>query len=166
MSNTGMDIVKIRLVKERSPKAYKTVDNPQSAIELIKKEMAKYDREVVCMVNVRSDCSPINMNIVSIGTINASMCSPRDVFKSSILSNAAGFILFHNHPSGRCTPSNDDIAITKRLEAAGKLLDIELLDHIIVSSGPKPGYYSFKEQGQLGLDDLSSVVREEDDLER
>ena len=160
----GLDIVKIRLVKERTPTAYKAVDTPEAAIELIKKELSRYDREIVCMVNVRSDFTPINMNIVSMGTINASLCSPRDVFKSSILSNAAGFILFHNHPSGRCIPSQDDYNMTRKLEEAGRILDIQLLDHIIVSSGPMPGYYSFKEHGEMGLDKQNGLVLEE--LER
>ena len=157
----GLDIVKIRLVKERTPTAYKAVDTPEAAIELIKKELSGYDREIVCMVNVRSDFTPINMNIVSMGTINASLCSPRDVFKSSILSNAAGFILFHNHPSGRCIPSQDDYNMTRKLEEAGRILDIQLLDHIIVSSGPMPGYYSFKEHGEMELDKQNGLVLEE-----
>ena len=153
-------------MKERAPAVYKAVSTPQDAIELIKKELSTYDREVVCLVNVRSDFTPINMNIVSIGTINSSLCSPRDVFKSSILSNAAGFILFHNHPSGRCEPSADDYKITKRLSEAGKILDIELLDHIIVSSGPVPGYFSFKEHGILEAGGFDMAVREKDHYER
>ena len=166
MSSLGLDVVKIRLVKERAPAAYKAITTQEDAIKLIKNELSTYDREVVCVVNVRSDCTPINMNIVSIGTINASMCSPRDVFKSCILSNASGFFLFHNHPSGRCNPSQDDFNITKRLEEAGKLLDIELLDHIIVSSGPVPGYYSFKEHGELGQGWISPIVKDDYEFER
>ena len=166
MSNLGLDVVKIRLVKERTPSAYKAVDTPEKAIELIKKELSTYDREVVCVVNVRTDCTPINLNIVSMGSLNASICSPRDIFKSSILSNAAGLFLFHNHPSGRCQPSRDDYSITKRIEEVGTLLDIPLLDHIIVSSGPVPGYYSFKEHGELESGGIGPIVREEDDFER
>ena len=166
MSSLGLDVVKIRLVKERSTAAYRAVSTPEDAVELIKKELSTYDSEVVCLVNVRSDFTPINMNIVSIGTINSSLCSPRDVFKSSILSNAAGFILFHNHPSGRCEPSADDYKITKRLSEAGKILDIELLDHIIVSSGPMPGYFSFKEHGILEAGGFDMAVREKDHYER
>ena len=165
MSSLGLEVVKIRLVKEDALSYCGDINSPEKAIKLIQQELSTYDREVVCVVNVRSDCTPINMNIVSIGTINASMCSPRDIFKSSILSNAAGIVMFHNHPSGRCAPSEDDIEITKRIEEAGKLLDIELLDHIIVSSGPLPGYYSFKEHGDIAPGRLSHVVREEDDLE-
>ena len=163
--NEGLDVVKIRLVKEKAPKAYRLANTPESAIEAIKEELSTLDREVVCVLNVRSDGSAINMNVVSIGTINASMCSPRDVFKSSILSNAAGIIMLHNHPSGRCLPSKDDYDITKRIAACGKLLDIELLDHLIVSSGPVPGYYSFKEHGELNMGEYGRTVLDMD-LER
>ena len=165
-TNLGLDVVKIRLVKERSPKEYKAIDNVDAAVELIKRELSTYDREVVCVVNVRSDMTPISMNIVSIGTLTASFCSPRDVFKAAVLANASGLITFHNHPTGRCHPSKDDYDITRKLEAAGKILDIELLDHIIVSSGPVPGYYSFKEHGEIGTNPFSSIAREDDDFER
>ena len=71
------------------------------------------------------------------------------LFKSSILSNAAGIFIFHNHPSGNLKPSKDDYDITKRLVSCGKLLDIQVVDHIIVSSGSNKGYYSFKEHGEI-----------------
>ncbi len=164
-NSNGLDVVKIRLVKERAPQAYRLANTPEAAVDAIKKELSRYDREVLCVLNVRTDGSMINMNIVSIGTINASLCSPRDVFKSSILSNAAAIILFHNHPSGRLDPSQDDYEITRRLESCGKLLDIPLLDHLIVSSGPMPGYYSFKEHGELNQGSFNRFLKEED-LER
>ena len=75
------------------------------------------------------------MNVVSIGTLNASLVSPREVFKSSILSNAACFIAYHCHPSGNPKPSLEDFEATQRLREAGAILDIKMADHIIVACG-------------------------------
>ena len=72
------------------------------------------------------------MNLVSVGTINASLVIPREVFKSSILANASAIIGLHNHPSGNVKPSKEDMIVTRKLQKCGQLLGIELLDHIIV----------------------------------
>ena len=74
------------------------------------------------------------------------LVTPRDVFKAAILANAAAVILAHSHPSGDPTPSRDDVELTSRLTAAGVLLGIEVLDHIVVGDGR---YVSFKEIGRL-----------------
>lgn len=88
----------------------------------------------------------IQREIVSIGTLNYNLVHPREVFNPAIKALAAGIIVAHNHPSGCLEPSDEDIALTKRLSQAGQLLGIELLDHVIVSTG---GYMSFKEKGLL-----------------
>lgn len=161
-----LDIVRVKLVRDGALKPYRITDTPQAAVDLIKEELAGYDREVVCVLNLRANKSAINVNIVSMGTLTASLCSPREIFKGILLSNSAGFILFHNHPSGDCHPSKDDRDITKRLQACGKLMDVEMLDHIIVSSGPVPGYYSFMEHGDLPNTEFTLTVKEDHDLER
>ena len=78
---------------------------------------------------------------MSIGTVNVSLAEPREIFKHSILNNAAGIILVHNHPSGDCEPSREDRRLTKRIEKCGELLGIEMYDHVIIGDG----YYSFRE---------------------
>lgn len=88
----------------------------------------------------------IEREIISIGTLNASLVHPREVFEPAIRVSAASVIIAHNHPSGDVTPSQEDIQITKKLMDAGNLLDIHILDHIIVSSHT---YMSFKEKGLL-----------------
>ena len=148
----GLKVVKIRLVRDGAIGRDRYVTNPQEAVELMCRELAYYDREVMCVVNLRSDMSVINMNISSIGGIDSAFASPRDIFKSSILSNAAGICVFHNHPSGSLKPSREDYAVTRKLVACGELLDIKVVDHIIVSSGPRCGYYSFKEHGELACE--------------
>ena len=75
------------------------------------------------------------VHIVSVGSLNASIVHPREVFKLAVLNNASAIILFHNHPSGDPTPSKEDVSITKRLKEAGELMGIEVLDHIIVGHG-------------------------------
>ncbi|HOI43214.1 MAG TPA: JAB domain-containing protein, partial [Elusimicrobiales bacterium] len=85
-------------------------------------------------------------DIVSIGTLNYNLVHPREVFEPAVKNLAAGVIVAHNHPSGCLEPSDEDISLTKRLAEAGRLLGIELLDHVIVAKG---GWLSFKEKGLL-----------------
>ncbi len=88
----------------------------------------------------------IQREIISVGTLNANLVHPREVFESAIRHSAAQVIVAHNHPSGDPTPSSEDIEITKRLVQAGQILGIELLDHIVVS---KDKYESLKELGHI-----------------
>ncbi len=88
----------------------------------------------------------IAKRVIHIGTINQSLVHPREVFHSAILDNAVGIIVAHNHPSGTLEASNADISITNRLKDVGKLVGIDLLDHVIIS---KKGFYSFSDEGLL-----------------
>ena len=97
---------------------------------------------MICM-NVKNKV--IGVFEISHGTVNASLVSPREVFQKALLANAVSVIFLHNHPSGDCTPSREDIEVTKRLVEAGKILNIEVLDHIIVGDR----YASLKEKGYL-----------------
>lgn len=85
--------------------------------------------------------------ILSIGTLDAAIVHPRDVFRAAIEANAAAVIVFHNHPSGDPTPSTPDVELSSRLAAAGVLLGIDLIDHVIV--GHDGRYCSLRERGQL-----------------
>ena len=86
------------------------------------------------------------MDLVSIGSLNQSIVHPREVYKTACLSNASSLILIHQHPSGDATPSQEDIAITRRLREAGELMGIKILDHVIVGEGE---YVSFVERGLM-----------------
>ena len=130
-----LNVVNIRLVKEPSIISDEPVRCSDDASRLIRELMSGFDREVFAILNLASDGKPINMNVVSIGTLNASLVSPREVFKSSILSNAACFIAYHCHPSGNPKPSMEDFEATQRLREAGAILDIKMADHIIVACG-------------------------------
>ena len=143
-----LKVVNVRLVKEPSLFSNEPLKTPRDALRLIAKELATYDREVFLILNLKYNGQVINMNICSVGTLNASLVSPREVFKSSILSNAGAFIAIHNHPSGNISPSQDDKQLTKRLMECGRLLDIRLIDHIIVAAETGE-MFSFKEEGLM-----------------
>lgn len=82
--------------------------------------------------------------VVSIGSLNASIVHPREVFKSALLESSASVIMVHNHPSGDPSPSREDIMVTEKLVEGGKLLGIDILDHIIIGDGR---YVSLKDEG-------------------
>src|SRR5262249_51133342 len=84
--------------------------------------------------------------VVAAGTLNSTVVEPRDVFREAVLGAAAAVVVFHNHPSGDPTPSPDDRELTKRLRAAGELMGIPLVDHLVLGDAR---YYSFKEDGRL-----------------
>ena len=82
--------------------------------------------------------------VLSVGTLDASIVHPREVFGAAAAAGAAALVLFHNHPSGDPKPSPDDVVLTRRLVAAGELMGIEVIDHVILAD---VRYYSFKEEG-------------------
>ena len=112
--------------------------------------------EVFGILNLKTNGQIINMNVCSIGTLNASMVNGREVFKSAILSNAGSFICFHVHPSGNPQPSEEDKTVTEKLATAGKYLDIPLLDHCIIAGGTGE-MYSFKANGLM--DEIKQNMR-------
>lgn len=110
-------------------------------------DIAVMDREhfVAFYLNARQQV--IVREVISVGTLSASLVHPREVFKPAILNNAAGLVVAHNHPSGDTTPSAEDKTATRRLKQAGELLGIPLLDHVIVA--PRGASFSFHEGGIL-----------------
>ena len=128
-----INVVNVRLVKEPSLYSAEPIKTPEDVLNAVANELKQYDREVFAIINLKTNGQIINLNVCSVGTLSASLISPREVFKSSILSNAAAFIAIHNHPSGNITPSAEDKEVTERLMACGEFLDIKMLDHIIVA---------------------------------
>lgn len=104
------------------------------------------DREVFGAVWLNIKNEVVGFEVVSIGTLNAGLVHPREVFKSGILHNAASLIVFHNHPSGDVSPSQQDAQVTQRLAEAGGLIGIELLDHVILGEN---ACYSMKASGLM-----------------
>ena len=143
-----IEVVNIRMVKEPSLYSTEKIRSPEDVLRVIAKELATYDREVFAVLNLKTNGQPINLNICNVGTLDASVVSPREVFKSTILSNSAAFVAVHNHPSGSLNPSQEDKDVTKRLLSCSELLGVKMLDHIIVA-GETGDIYSFKSEGLL-----------------
>ncbi len=143
----NIETLRISMVRERSPltpSLATPIAAAKAARELIGDDL---DREVFGILLVDTRNRVTGLHVVSMGTLNGSLVHPRECFKAAILGNAAGLILFHNHPSGDPTPSREDVGLTQRLFEAGRLLGIEVLDHLVL--GDDGRYVSFKEQGLL-----------------
>lgn len=88
----------------------------------------------------------IGYHLVSIGTLNSSLVHPREVFRPAIIAGANSIILAHNHPSGDTTPSNEDMKLTLRLDEAGKMVGVVVLDHVIIGTDGEKTGMSFKQK--------------------
>ncbi len=107
--------------------------------------LMKETKEMFLTLHLDGKNKIIAMDLVSIGSLNQSIVHPREVFKTALLSNAAAIICVHQHPSGDPSPSSEDINITRRLQEAGEIMGIKILDHIIIGET----YLSFVERGLL-----------------
>jgi len=134
--------VRVELVKE-GPERTIYIKSPSDVANHLS-EYAKRDREHLLCIYLNTKNRVLGIEVVSIGTLNFSPVHPREIFKGAILASADSIILAHNHPSGDPEPSKDDISITKRVEKAGQIVGIELLDHIIIGDNC---YVSLKERG-------------------
>ncbi len=112
-----------------------TIRRGKEAFEYIRSATMDLDREHFYILHLNTRAEVTGKEIVSIGSLDATIVHPREIFRTSIKKSAASIILVHNHPSGDPSPSEDDIAITKRLIEAGRLLGIAVADHIIVGRG-------------------------------
>ncbi len=142
-----VNLVSVKLVRESSL-LYKerTIKSPQDAYTLLRTLLEDTDREhfIVVALNVKNE--PVAMNICHIGNLNSSIVHRREIMKFAILSNSASIIVGYNHPSGSCQESAEDIAITKRIQDAGKIIGISLLDHLIIGN---ESFVSLKEKGYI-----------------
>lgn len=119
------------------------VTSPKVLFDLLTDEMKFLKKEHFKIAILDTKNQIISIENISIGTLNASIVHPRDVFNISIKKNANAIILIHNHPSGDTSPSKEDVNVTYRLKEAGELLGIKVLDHIIIGDN---NYLSFKEE--------------------
>lgn len=143
-----LNVVSVRLVKDAPIFSDRKIHQPEDAIAVVGELLSEMDREVLCVINLKTDGTPINCNFASIGAVNKTIAEPRELFKSAILSNAAQMILVHNHPSGNVMPSKEDTMLTDRMLKLADLLGIPLLDHVIMG-GDNRYYFSFKEKKML-----------------
>ncbi len=128
------------LVPEERP----AITSPADAAALVQYEMSALPQEHLRVINLDTRNRVINIEKLYVGSLNASTVRVGEIFKSAIQRNAATVIILHNHPSGDPAPSPEDVALTRAIVQAGKLLDIEVLDHLVIGQGR---YVSLKERG-------------------
>ncbi|HOV91386.1 MAG TPA: DNA repair protein RadC [Syntrophorhabdaceae bacterium] len=143
--------------------AYKDLEmsNPKAVADLLRHSIKDKNKEHFLLITLNTRNKVLGINHISTGTLNASLVHPREVFKEAIACCASSVIIAHNHPSGDPEPSQEDINITRRLIDAGKILGIEVLDHVIIGRGTaksamadkhvdrKEDYCSLKEKGLI-----------------
>lgn len=129
-------------------KVYKigSIKCPEDVWELLGHSMRLLDKEFFKAIFLNTKHNILNICDISVGSLNASIVHPREVFKEAIKNNSNDIIIVHNHPSGNPSPSNEDIELTKRLIQAGNIIGIEVIDHIIIGAN---GFVSLKEKGLL-----------------
>ena len=140
-STYTIPVYKLQLVEEGRTTAMPVTGPAELAFQL--KEIATADREHMVCIHLDTKNRPISRQVISIGTLNASLVHPREVFKAALLAGAGanGVIVAHNHPAGDLSPSPEDDEVTRRIARAGALLGIPLLDHVILA--PDGSFYSY-----------------------
>lgn len=135
-----------RLLRESGPWYAGLVKSPEDVVKIMRDhlDLENADREHFVVIYMDRKGNVNAICIVSVGGLHSSIVHPREVFKTALLTSAASIILVHNHPSGDPTPSNEDQEVTKKLVESGKILGIDVLDHIVIGV---ERYFSFKEKG-------------------
>ena len=133
-------------IATKSAKQKLDFNNPDTIASYYMEQLRHSSKECIVLVMLNSACQMIKDTVLTVGTVNASLYSSREIFLEAIKNGAVNIILIHNHPSGKPSPSVNDLSATKKIKKAGKLVDIELLDHIIIGDRT---YYSFKQDGVL-----------------
>ncbi len=134
-----------RMIEEKKP-IRPIIHCPSDAAHIVREDMKRLNKENFKIMVLNTKNHVVAVETVSIGNLNSSIVHPRELFRQAIRHSAAGIILVHNHPSGDTTPSQEDIQITSRIVEAGKIMGIEVLDHIIVGGDD---YLSFREKELL-----------------
>ena len=139
---------RVKLVKETTVSYGHAADIKSSTdiVYYMKNFIADSDREMCAILLLDTKNRVNGIHMVSIGSLNAAIVHPREVFKAAILANSAAIAIGHNHPSGESTPSREDCEITKRLTEAGDILGIRVLDHVVIGQND---YYSFADRGMM-----------------
>ena len=123
------------------------LDTPEAAFRFLRPKARRLDREHLWRIDLDTRSHVLGFEVVSIGTLSASLVHPREIMKGALLANAAGFMIAHNHPSGDCSPSPEDREVTLRVKRAGEIMGVPLIDHIVIGGGDR--FYSFKDAGLI-----------------
>lgn len=128
------------------PSRRATLTSPQEVADLVMAEMRFLDREHFKAILLDTRMQLLHIRLISVGTLNASLVHPRELFREAIRRSAASMVLVHNHPSGDPSPSQEDIVLTHRLREVGRIVGIEVLDHIVIGDNR---FVSLKEMGVI-----------------
>ena len=131
-----------------APQERPVIHSPQDVANLVTAEMTSLDQEHLKVLLLNTKNEVLSIQEIYVGNVNSSMVRPAEVFRPAVRDNAPSIIVVHNHPSGDPTPSPEDVSITRELVAAGKLLSIALLDHLVIGHGNR--YVSLNEK-RLGF---------------
>lgn len=134
-----------RMARERAGDELR-FELPSTVASYFMEELRHEEKEMILLLSLDSRLHLIEKYVLSVGTVNASLLSPREVFVHALKCQASSVILLHNHPSGDATPSNGDLFVTGKIKETGELVEIPLIDHIIIGDGC---YTSFKEKNLL-----------------
>ncbi len=135
---------RLRAHEGRAPKVYLT--GPEDVADMFMREMSALDREHFRAILLNTKNRILGVRTISVGSLNASIVHAREVFKAAVSESAQAIVLLHNHPSGLPEPSQEDLLVTERLVEAGRILGIEVLDHVVIAS---QGFVSLKELGHM-----------------
>ena len=124
----------IRMARHKAAAKLK-FDAPETVADYYMEEMRHQEKEKILLLLLDNRLQLIEEYMISLGTVNASLLSTRDVFVKALTCRASSFMLLHNHPSGDPAPSRNDIQITQKMKEAGELMDMPLIDHIILGNG-------------------------------
>ena len=148
--------VSVRLCEEAPVYACLPLTTPDQVVDFLERHIGDRDREYLVMIHLDTRRRVKSVTTVSEGTVNDTVTTMREIYKTAVLENAESVILAHNHPSGITDPSDDDISLTRRAALAGALMGIRLLDHLIVSRGFPS--FSFHESRPDVLDGAAGKV--------
>lgn len=153
-------IIHLEMVKEsRCLYGMRRFTDPKEAVETVRPLYERADRELLFVLSLNAKLEPQALEIAAVGGVEECALDVRSIFKHALLNNASSVMCFHNHPSGDSSPSPADKRVTRRIEQAGKILGVELVDHIIL--GDKGTFYSFRQNGELpGMDEAYSAQLE------
>lgn len=138
----SLEVREIEYTYDERPK----INSMDDVVQAVKPMIADPNKEFFMALYLNTKNGVLKQEVISIGSLNANIVHPREIFKTACMISASSIIVAHNHPSGDPSPSREDIEITKKLHEAGKMMGIELLDHVIIGFDRN---YGFKESGQL-----------------
>lgn len=158
-----IDIVSCRLVKDKSIKSDIQITSPERAVNIILNSFNDLDRECLFVINCDNKLKPNNINIVSIGNNNQTVADPKEIFKTTILSNSSKIFIMHNHPSEILKPSREDIDVFNNIQQIGKLLGIECVDSLIFNYSKE--IYSIKSNTKFSINENNNICLFEEKID-